>query len=279
MKRHLLLILLLSPLFVNAQAYIYHPFPTNEGCWNYRYYDDFHNPTGMFTGYSLYGDTTIASVIYKKISGAGQSGALRESSKIIYYLPDTSSTEVILYNFNLTAGDTIFNPYGGSVCSNDTLIVQGVDSILLSDGYHKRINIGFISWIEGVGSIYYLLQPCQVLCVSGNDNLECMFGDSGALVTWGTCMSCGPLGVNEQEALSSILISPNPFSFQTTFYFNNPQKNLTIKIIDISGKEIKRINFSGTELTIDKGEMNAGIYLMQTIDEKKNVCNKKLIIN
>jgi Secretion system C-terminal sorting domain len=283
MKRLLFLIVLFSPLFVNAQAYIYHPFPTNDGCWNYEYFDDFHNPTGMYSNYSLFGDTTIASVNYKKISGSSsfsgyESGAIRESGRIIYYLPDTSSTEVVLYNFNLTAGDTVFNPYGGAVCSNDTLIVQSVDSILLSDGYHKQINLGFVSWIEGVGSTFYLLKPCQVLCVSGNDNLQCMIGNSVGIYLNGTCLSCGPLSVNKHNIFSDFSISPNPFTTQTTFSFDEAQTNMTIKIIDITGKEIKKINFTGMQFTIDKGEMKSGIYFVQTTDEKKNVCNKKLII-
>ena len=44
------------------------------------------------------------------------------------------------------------------------------------------------------------------------------------------------------------------------------------------GQEIKTINFTGKQLTIDKGEMKAGIYFVQTTDEKKNVTNKKIII-
>lgn len=283
MKRLLLLFFFLSPVFVNAQAYIYHPFPTNDGCWKYEYFDDFHNPTGMYSGYSLFGDTTIASVNYKKISGASsiggyESGAIRESGRIIYYLPDTSSTEVVLYNFNLVTGDTVFNPYGGAVCSNDTLIVQGVDSVLLSDGYHKQINLGFVAWIEGVGSIFYLLYPCQVLCTSGNDNLQCMFGNSVGIYLNGSCSACGPLSMNEQNQLSDFSIYPNPFNCQTTFSYSESQKNLIIKIIDLTGKEIKNINFTGTQLTIEKGELSAGVYFVQTTDEKKYVYNKKLII-
>lgn len=275
MKKLLLLFIIASPFFVKAQAYVYHPFPTTTGCWSYQYYDDFHNATGMFGGYGLNGDTTIASVLYHRIGNR----AVRESGKIIYYLPDTSSNEVILYNFNLNMGDTIFHPYGGAVCSNDTVIVQYVDTILLSDGYHRHYQLSsFATWIEGIGSLTDLFRPCNVLCVSGNDQLECMHGDSGAVYMYSTCQGCLPVGVKEQTLLPDIIISPNPFTSQTTITFSEAQKNTTINIKDIVGKEINTINFTGRQLVIDKAEMKAGIYFVQTTDEQKHICNKKIII-
>ena len=275
MKKLLLLLTFISPVFVNAQTYVYHPFPTTEGCWSYQYYDDFHNPTGLFNGYSLNGDTTIASVNYKKIQG----GAIRESSKIIYFRPDTSSSEFILYNFNLNTGDTIIHPYGGAVCSNDTVTIDWVDTVLLSDRYHRQFYLSSQSiWIEGIGSMFYLLQPCNVLCVSGNDILECMHGDSGAVFMGATCQGCLPVSVKEQNMLPDIAISPNPFTSQTTISFGEPQKNTIIKITDTFGKEIKSIIFTGRQLVIEKENLKAGIYFVQTIDEKKIISNRKIII-
>lgn len=179
MKKYLLLnIILLNSFLLLGQTY--HPFPTNIGEWSYRYHDDFHIPTTTFTGYSLSGDTVISGTNYKKIfTGSIYSGALRENSKVIYFYPDTASQEYILYDFNLGLGDTIIHPYGGAVCSNDTITVDLVDSILTSDGMHYRMYLSSgAEWIEGIGSIYYLLNPANVLCVSGNDLLEYMEGDS-----------------------------------------------------------------------------------------------------
>ena len=75
-----------------------------------------------------------------------------------------------------------------------------------------------------------------------------------------------------------IIIAPNPFNFQTTIIFSTEQKNTIIKIIDLLGKEIRTINFTGRELIIDKREMKEGIYFVQTISETKSVGNKKIII-
>lgn len=73
-------------------------------------------------------------------------------------------------------------------------------------------------------------------------------------------------------------VYPNPFSFQTTIEFNEYQKNTTIKIMDVLGKEVKTINFTGKQLLLEKGEMKKGIYFVQVVDSNKNVVNKKIVV-
>ncbi len=85
-------------------------------------------------------------------------------------------------------------------------------------------------------------------------------------------------GINEHISQETILIYPNPFTLQTTINFAEEQKNTTIRITDVLGKEIKIINFTGKQLIIDKGDMKAGIYFVQTLDEKKKLTNNKIII-
>ncbi len=89
---------------------------------------------------------------------------------------------------------------------------------------------------------------------------------------------CDPSGVDEMKRDEEISISPNPFSFQTTISFTEPHKNNIIKITDILGKEIKTINFTGKQCVIERGEMNAGVYFVQIIDENKNVVNRKIVL-
>ncbi len=84
-------------------------------------------------------------------------------------------------------------------------------------------------------------------------------------------------GVEELQYLSSISIYPNPFTSQTTISFTQDQKNTTVKILDVIGKEMKAINFTGKELVIEKGEMSAGIYFIQ-ITNGNSVVNKKVVL-
>lgn len=75
-----------------------------------------------------------------------------------------------------------------------------------------------------------------------------------------------------------ITISPNPFSTQTSIFFNESQKNTSIKIIDMLGKEIKTLSVTGKQIEIEKGEMRPGIYFLQIFSDQNNGVNKKIII-
>ncbi len=86
-------------------------------------------------------------------------------------------------------------------------------------------------------------------------------------------------GIHNLDAnYKSLIIAPNPFSSQTTIFFAEEQKNCTIKIINILGKEVKTINFSGKEFLIEKDGMIAGIYFVQIFDGTKKIVNRKIIV-
>ncbi len=84
--------------------------------------------------------------------------------------------------------------------------------------------------------------------------------------------------VSEINKVSGITVYPNPFSSQTNICFNQEQKHSIIKIMDVLGKEVRSIDFSGKYLSIEKGEMKDGIYFLQVIDENKNLVSRKIII-
>lgn len=76
-----------------------------------------------------------------------------------------------------------------------------------------------------------------------------------------------------------VTIYPNPFTSQTNIQFTEEQKNITIKIMDIVGKEIKVMDFTGKELLLEKGSMKQGVYFIQIIDNKgKVIAQKKMIL-
>jgi Secretion system C-terminal sorting domain len=90
---------------------------------------------------------------------------------------------------------------------------------------------------------------------------------------------CNTLEINETtKGETNIIIAPNPFTLETTINFKEEQKNTILKIFNLLGEELKTINFSGKQLTIEKGNINAGIYFVQTTDERKKINIKKIII-
>jgi len=99
---------------------------------------------------------------------------------------------------------------------------------------------------------------------------------SFAVVRYNNTVTTGINAITEQN--KKVEIFPNPFNSQAIINFNEAQKNTIIKIMDVHGKEIKEINFTGNQLTIDKDEMKKGIYFIKITDIKNNVVNKKLIL-
>lgn len=89
---------------------------------------------------------------------------------------------------------------------------------------------------------------------------------------------CPGVGIEELSTHSDFFISPNPFTSQTTISFNTEIKNATIKIVNVIGMEVRNINFSGSELVIEKEELQAGIYFLQVVSENRLITNRKIVI-
>jgi hypothetical protein len=85
-------------------------------------------------------------------------------------------------------------------------------------------------------------------------------------------------GVNDLLADNAVEIYPNPFTSQTTISLTREEKNATIKITDVLGKEVKNIAFSGKRIVIERGELQTGIYSLQVISEKGIIGNEKIVI-
>jgi hypothetical protein len=278
MKKLLLLLAAMITLTAQSQTSAYHPFPTGNADWVYRYYDSFHNPTPNFTSYSFNGDTIISSTIYKKVfTNASYSGAIRESAKVIYFVPDTSSTEYLLYNFNLDLGDTIIRPFGGAACVNDTVIVTQVDSVLTSDGYHRQLWFNsFAYWIEGIGAGYYFLNPFNVLCLSGNDILQCIVTDSG--FAYPTGISSCIVTVSEHAGHDrEVFISPNPASTELTIHCPGLNQLSQGILRDATGRIIMNFTFSD-KVTLSLAEIAGGIYFLEVTGGTENSISRKKVI-
>lgn len=134
---------------------------------------------------------------------------------------------------------------------------------------------GIFNGISVLGSNFYAAAAglgTYVISYSYTDANSCI-GSATSTIVVDACLDIEQAGID-----SGLIISPNPFTEQTTITFSDEQKNITIKIVDVLGKEIKTFNFSGKELIIEKGEMRKGIYFVQVIDENKNGIIKKIIV-
>ena len=91
--------------------------------------------------------------------------------------------------------------------------------------------------------------------------------------------STDPFEINN----TSLAISPNPFSSETTVQFSLPENEYAkIDVFDLSGRKIKTIAernfFEGIhEVILEKENLGAGIYLLQLTTDS-GVSIQKIII-
>lgn len=95
------------------------------------------------------------------------------------------------------------------------------------------------------------------------DDNSCMNSDSVTIAV----VDC--LGTEELSG-SNFIIYPNPFSAVTTIQFNrNFTANESIVIMDVQGKQVRSYtNLTGNQLTIEKAELESGMYFVQLLNDK-----------
>ncbi|HLG35272.1 MAG TPA: hypothetical protein VI757_10355, partial [Bacteroidia bacterium] len=195
MKKVLLGFILCASLGAQGQSSVYHPFPDSNAIWMETVWWMFPSnpPQCGQRDYVLFisGDTIIGSYSYKKILSSGYShmcpfgpgvnyysnryvGAFRQdtSLKQVFYVPENSSIENLLYDFNLNVGDTLPVTYNSFF---PNVYVTSIDSILTGSDYRKlywlSIERGWGEYaflIEGIGSSYGLLNRFEPWFESGS---------------------------------------------------------------------------------------------------------------
>ena len=84
-------------------------------------------------------------------------------------------------------------------------------------------------------------------------------------------------GINDKPE-NKFNIFPIPLSSKSSIVFNREQMNSVLKIFDIIGVELSSTHFSGKDMIIEKGNLKSGVYIVQIIDNKNNIINRKLIV-
>ncbi len=143
-------------------------------------------------------------------------------------------------------------------------------------------NLTFNTIATNVTTPYYLWNTSGV-----PDGTDCWFRITGHSIDstlTGTAVTVSPvhitkiLGIVNPADNNAYNIFPNPFTAQTTISFKKEVKNGTLKIVDLLGKEVRSIKFSGTQSAIEKGDLKAGVYFIRVFSEKELIANEKIEI-
>lgn len=152
--------------------------------------------------------------------------------------------------------------------------------------------------VAGIAALYFQRYPNATWLQAKQAITICSYTDSyvwGPLPnnTWGhgkvdgfaALTGCLALGLNEGELQSenNFFASPNPFTDQTIIHYNLSEPgldNVSLKIFDVMGKEVKRIAIENNkgEILIQKKDMEAGVYFISLLSGNVELETLKLVV-
>ncbi len=217
-------------------------------------------------------------------------GFLREDAagKVFFRL-NAGSSEVLLYDFSLTVGCVVELPSVGygQCCSSTTTVdsvkvinYQGVERKTLfvsSKNLNGQGDYGktFSVWIEGVGSMFGLLQPTDCLFTGSYSYLLCSSVADQLIYQRSQISGCKITAVDNENVERSIVVTSDANNLVVT---NNSPDKVAVFLFSIDGKLQCSLTVSkaSTEF-ISKSNLSKGICLVSVITNA-NVLNEKIVI-
>lgn len=297
-KINILLITLLITSVSFSQSYF--KFPTSNAIWNYKIVGSLSYPYEWPVIDSLGHSTTIGSNQYIEVYRASQGnsniiGAIREDTiqRKIYFHNYTD--EIVLYDFTLDVGDTIY--YSTNLYYNLDYykVVDFIDSVNVSGQYRKRWHLtnSYMSmtdtWIEGIGSVYrygllYPNDPDLVLDAS-NPYFGCFSHDTITYMIGSNCSGTCPctdwlVEISEIDKNSDgVKIFPNPTENIVTIEISSDIFLYDyMELFTYNGRLVDKFKINSEKLEINMSSLKKGLYFIKLTGNEKTIL-KRVIKN
>ena len=194
------------------------------------------------------------------------------------YIEDT--VEVILYDFGMDIGDQM-TQYAWWTGDSAIRTVVDTSSILLADGfYHKQLHTvidgSFHTWIEGIGSDKGLFDPYFYEFEWFTFDLNCFWTNNNYIYGNDSCDFIEiELGVESDNDLNNIYISPNPFRDYISVSNLPVGLNARLEIYDIVGRKVLNSEFINLEVNV--ANLQSGIFYLIIISDDVIIYSQKII--
>ncbi|MDQ3047188.1 MAG: T9SS type A sorting domain-containing protein [Bacteroidota bacterium] len=296
MKKFLLLFLFLASFpGLRAQAWVYHPFPTDSATWS----NDFGNvvfPTGMPPSYYIEwqpkvhycmgaADTVIGANTYSQLFFCDSiyKGGIRDDNGKIYFVDAGTVTEMLIYDYSKGSGDTVTvyyqtTPNSGSF-SPTIYSIGTVDSVLINGSFRRRMRVEEGYWIEGVGGtngLFVELWPnvsnytVRLICMSHNDFFQ--YPTDGV----GTCPITSQVGIQEKSSMEEIVLYPNPTNGKFILSWKTPEV-MIIDLYDFKGIRLQSVKTGISKAEVDLTLYPEGLYLVNMWNEQGVRMSKRVV--
>ena len=268
----LIALMMMGGMTMKAQDY--HPIVEDGKQWNvlFTYPWSPPEPPHKYTDiYKIEGDTLLDGVSYKMmyttrnedLTGWNLWGFLRETEdgQVFSRRPSTSD-EQLLYDFSMEVGDTIFMYEE----HNEYMVVVEKGEILVNEEPRQQIVLEYPFgngeqevWIEGIGSLYGIINSGSLFLMGGSTDLLCYYED-GDLIWQNTT-----LGYNECYIVTGqqgvLEVSPTTLTFNEpavpqVFTISNRTSNaVTISSINVEPDDnVVLLSFEGLPRTLQPNE-------------------------
>ena len=293
MKKNLTLICAVLITHISYSQYV--RFPLDSAIWRVDYYNSSGclpgpQPNGTFQ-YTFQGDSILNSLTYSQIYSSGISnclsfgfcGLLRDDTvaKKVYFVFPGTANELVMYDFNLSVGDTIHDIYNNFPLNFN--LVDSIDNIILGGVSRKRIrytqNIGgnYPYIIEGMGNVAGLMAPLED--VGELYDLTC-FSYKGISIYPTSSSNCSLINEveNSFEDQNKISIVPMPVSSQSVIEYSGTEI-LEVRILDIYGRIQERIFSKDNLFSLSAEKLTNGIYFVFLISIDNAISKKEILIS
>jgi hypothetical protein len=171
--------------------------------------------------------------------------------------------------------NTVTIPPYGIVHQGDTLPILNTGSNYLlyisSPGFIK-----LTARVKGTPQVANELYSCGTL-IAISDASACISNDGFSYMQ--SCTVNNTTSVLNLSLKNKILISPNPFSVQTTLQTDKFFKDATLTVYNSYGQEVKQIkNISGQTITLHRDNLSSGLYFIRLTQYNKTIATDKLVI-
>lgn len=293
--------LLITAIFLlsfleNSFSQEYHPFLNNSSwilndmvsCCRQPYIRNINEGVDVVIGAYTYKKFNDPFPSYGSTPGVYlDSIAIREdvTERKVYKMVE--GVEVLLYDFSLETGDTIF--------INGYTWTASVDAFECNGNPRKRITLTTTAgnytltqrWIEGVGSNAHPFYPARniysVMSSGGGYNIytKCSFQDGAHI--YGNADYCGlqMLGTaNPVFNQDNVVFSPNPVVSELTIDAQSALQDATFKMYNVQGQLVREIGrLNGQKVTIGRENLNSGLYFIQLFENGKPIKSGKILVD
>jgi hypothetical protein len=193
----------------------------------------------------------------------GSSGSYFEKNKKVYYQFKDSANFELVYDFNITVGDTFYTKgYSNIQNSFDYVVLD--DSSGTDPTFPNRRILQFnsgVRWVEGIGNVIssytmpFSLNHTPTSISGGGTVFKCQYSDGQSF----PCQDAFLLHVDEND-LALLKLYPNPTSNYLNLKHAAPHSE--IEVFDLMGMNLTNQVFNKHEV-LDVSRLKHGTYLLK----------------